>query len=241
MSPEALRARAVWLGLWRSLRRWHRYEVEGLEHLLQAGPCFLVGYHGRPIAHDLCMLQTVVLERTGRMPRAIVHDQLPTVPGFAALAEGAEFLAGSEESIAAAVAAGQQIIITPGGSREGCRSVRHRHEVNWGKRRGYARTAAALGVPIVPAAGVGTDNTYIGLNDGEALGARLGLPKGFPVWLGVGPFGLWPLSPPFPVKVTTRLGAPIPTAHVDPRDPVAIETLHDQVVRAVSELFRRPA
>lgn len=242
MTPEARRARALWLGTWRALRRWHRYSVEDLDHLLTPGPKLVVGYHGRPIAHDLCMLQTVLLDRTGHLPRAIVHDQLPGLPGLAALVEGAELLLGTEAEFDRAVREGSLVFVTPGGSREGCRSHRHRYEVNWGRRQGYVRLAARHGLPIVPVASLGADDTYVGLNDGEALGARLGLPKGVPVWLGVGPLGLWPFSPPFPVKVTTRIGAPIATAGVDPGDRDAVARVHATVVEAVQSLLaNRPS
>ena len=59
-----------WLTTWRLARRYHRYEVVGLEHLERPGAALLVGYHGRPIAYDLCMLLVTVYERLGYMPHA---------------------------------------------------------------------------------------------------------------------------------------------------------------------------
>ncbi|MFN7147809.1 MAG: acyltransferase, partial [Myxococcota bacterium] len=124
-----------------------------------------------------------------------------------------------------------------GGTREGCRSFRHRYTLDWGERHGYLRVALRHRLPIVPAAGHGVDDTYIGLNDGYALGKRLGAPGKMPVWFGLGPFGLWPFSLPFPVRITTRLGAPIHLPEVDPDDHAALSALHARVTGTVQALL----
>jgi hypothetical protein len=235
MTPE--RARTLWFAYWRAMRRYHRYTVEGLDHLETGVPTLIVGYHGRPIAHDLCMLQSLLWERTGRFPRAVMHGAAPKVPGLAELSVGMRFLTGEPEGIAQAVADGDPIIVTPGGTREGCRSVRHRYEVSWGERHGYLRVAARHGLCIVPTGARGVDDTYVGLNDGYALGKRLKTPGKMPVWFGVGPLGLWPLSPPFPVRITTRIGAPIHLPPLDPEDRAAFAAQHARVVAAVQGLM----
>ena len=117
--------------------------------------------------------------------------------------------------------------------------------MNWGRRTGYLKLALRLGLPVVPVACLGTDDTYIGLNDGDTWSRRLRAPKGLPVWLGLGPLGLWPLSPPFPVKLTQRIGAPIELPPTAPRDRPAMQGLHGQVTAAVQGLLddlraRRP-
>lgn len=235
MTPA--QARDAWMAYWRAMRVWHRYDVVGAEHLAAPGPALVVGYHGRPIAHDLCMLQSWAWERTGSFPVAVMHGAAPGIPGLAALMEGMRFLTGGGDAFDAAVARGEKILVTPGGTREGCRSFRHRYAVDWGERHGYLRVALRHKLPIVPAAGHGVDDTYIGLNDGYALGKRLGVPGKMPVWLGVGPFGLWPFSLPFPVRITTRLGAPIHLPDVDPDDRAALSSLHARVKGAVQALL----
>lgn len=238
MTPGAAAARAAWFGYWRSLRRWHRYEVVG-EHWLAAGPALIVGYHGRPIAHDLCMLQSYLRERTGRFPRAFIHEGFNHYAPLRAVVAGVEFLTGDDAAVRAAVARGDHLVVTPGGTREGCRSARDRYRVDWGARRGYLKLAIRHRLPIIPAAASGVDDAYLGLNDGDAAGRRLGVPHGVPAWLGLGPLGLWPLSPPFPTKVTQYLGAPF-TAHLASdvgRDPAAIEGFHREVSGAVQRLL----
>lgn len=238
MTRGAAAARAAWFGYWKAMRRWHRYEVVG-EHWLSARPALLVGYHGRPVAHDLCMLQSYLEERTGRFPRAFIHEGFKHYAPLRAFVEGVDFLTGDDATVRDALARGDHLVVTPGGTREGCRSARTRYRVDWGNRRGYLKLAARYGLPIIPAAASGVDDTYVGLNDGDAAGKRLGLPHGVPAWIGVGPFGLWPLSPPFPVKVIQHLGAPF-TAHLAPgaaRDDAALDAMHREVVGCVQRLL----
>ncbi len=236
MDRRARTARQAWLGYWNLMRRYHRYEVVGLEHLLGCRPALVVGYHGRPIAHDLCMLQALLAEREGRAPRAVMHASARKLPVARHLVEGMAFLTSDGPDMARAVARGDHVLVTPGGTREGCRSRRHRHRVDWGSRRGYLKLAARYGLPVVPAAAHGVDDTYIGLNDGYAWGKRLRMPGRMPLWLGLGPLGLWPGSPPFPVKITTFLGAPM-FLDLAPNDPASLDRADARVRAAVQGLL----
>jgi hypothetical protein len=237
-------ARAWWRADWAWRRRWHRYRVEGVESLLSPGSKLLVGYHGRPIAHDLCMLQEVLREEHGVASHAFVHAAAESLHGFRHLVEGVEFLVGDDARTQAAVDAGHLLIVTPGATREGCRPSSVKYKVDWGERNGFLKLAFKYRLPIVPAGGRGVDDTYIGLNDGYAWGKKLGVPEGLPAWVGVGPAGLWPLSPPFPVPITTRVGAPI-TDHLapgfDPRDKAAVAALGAHVRAEVQALLDREA
>lgn len=231
---------AAWLGYWRAMQRYHRYEVRGMEHLERPGSALLVGYHGRPIAHDLCMLTVTLHERLGYLPHAIVHGAADGQALMRWVKEGLGFVTGDGEAMKQVIARGEHVIVTPGGIREGCRSFRHRYRVDWGERTGYLRLALRHRLPIVPLAGIGTDDAFIGLNDGYALGKRLRAPARLPVWFGLGLGGLWPLSLPLPVKMRTVIGAPIDLradGDVDPRDEGALRRLHARVVGAVQGLL----
>ena len=237
LEDETLPLRA-YLAAWRGWRAYLRYEALGFEHL-QGGPALIVGYHGRPIAWDLCILQIEVYERLGYLPHGIIHGGVEANPTMKWISDSLGFLTGDGPALSAAVARGEHILVTPGGTREGCRSARHRYQVDWGQRTGYLKLALRLGLPVVPVAARGVDDLYVGLNDGEAWGKRVGMPARLPFWLGVGPLGLWPLSPPFPVKVRQRIGAPIDLSAEggDPADPEALARLHQRVVTAVQGLM----
>ena len=231
---------SAWYGLWDVMRRYHRFEVRGLERLDAVRPALLVGYHGRSYATDLIMLQAM-LRRTKRpVPRAIIQDLFVTAPVLRWLGEGGQFLGRNERDIAAAVARGEHIIVTPGGVREGYRGIGPRYRVDWEDHLGYLRLAVRHRLPILPVAASGVDDTYVGLNNGHAWGKRLRLPGGLPLWLAFGPLGLWPLSPPFPVKIVQHIGAPIdPFADgpVDADDRDRLLALHRRVQSSVQRLL----
>jgi hypothetical protein len=137
------------------------------------------------------------------------------------------------------VAQGEHLLVQPGGTREGCRSFRQRYEVDWGDRVGYLRLALRHRLPIIPIAASGVDDGYIGLNDGYWLGKQVGMPGDLPLWFGIGIVGLWPLSPPFPVKIRQIIGEPIEAQPIDPDDREAILALHRRVAGAVQTLLDR--
>ena len=233
---------ATWLAAFRMLRVWHRYEVQGLEQLLEPGAKLIVAYHGRPLALDQCMLTVTLYEQLGYLPHGIIHGYFGQNPLLKWVIDGLGFVTGDGADIAEAVARGEHVLVQPGGTREGCRSFRHRYQVDWGDRLGYLRLAIRHGLPIVPVAGSGMDDMYLGLNDGYALGRRLGVPAGLPVWLGLGATGVWPLSLPFPVKVTQLVGDPIERhlgGRIDPADRAALQELHQEVRGAVQSLMDR--
>lgn len=237
----------IWLAIWRFYRRYHRYEVEGLEKLDMGRSGLIVGYHGRPLSLDTCMLGVAVYEQRGYLPHGIIHGAFDHNPTLKWLIDGLQFVTGDGPALHQAIARHEHIITAPGGTREGCRSFRHRYEVHWGRRRGYLRLALKYDLPIIPVACDGADDTYIGLNDGHAWGKRLKVPYRLPAWLGLGPLGLWPLSPPFPVKLRQRIGDPIDLqadGPVDPRDAEALDALHERVTSAVQGIMddlRSPA
>lgn len=234
--------RRAWLAFWGAWRRYHRYEVRGIEHLDGPGARLIVGYHGRPIAYDLCMLSVTLNERLGYLPHGIAHRYAGENALLRWVLDDLGFVTGDGDAIARAVVAGEHIAVQPGGTREGCRSHAHRYEVDWGRRTGYVRLAMKYRLPIVPVAASGIDDGYVGLNDGHAWGKRVGMPGGLPLWLGVGPLGFWPFSPPFPVKIIQWIGAPIdPFARgeADPNDADRIADVHEEVRAAVQSLLDR--
>lgn len=233
---------ATWLAAFRLLRAWHRYEVRGLETLLRPGAKLIVAYHGRPMALDQCMLTVTLYERLGYLPHGIIHGYFGQNRLLRWWIDGLGFVTGDGPGLFEAVARGEHILVQPGGTREGCRSFRHRYQVNWGERLGYLRLAIRHGLPIVPVAGDGMDDAFIGLNDGYALGRRLRVPAGIPVWLGLGATGMWPLSLPLPVKMTQWVGEPIERhlgGRIDPSDREALVVLHQEVRDAVQALMDR--
>jgi hypothetical protein len=239
--PVARWALASWLAVWRAMRLYHRYEVHGFDHLEAPGAALLVGYHGQGLAFDQCMLSVTIYERLGYLPHGFIN-RVTDLPLVRRVFDGLGFVTSDGPAIAAAVARGEHVMVQPGGTREACRGLGQRYRVEWGPRTGYIRLALRYRLRIIPIAGAGVDGAYIGLNDGGALNARLGLPGHVPLWLAVGLGGLWPFAPPLPVKMTQLIGAPIDPAVdgvVDERDREGVAHLHQRVAAAVQELLDR--
>ncbi|NOZ00887.1 MAG: acyltransferase family protein [Deltaproteobacteria bacterium] len=234
-------ARDFWLACWRAMIRYHRYEAEGVENLDGIGSALIAGYHGRPAAWDMAMLTVVLYDRLGYIPHGIFHKALMKPPvGW--LLEGIGGVGGDSDELAAAVENGEHIIVTPGGVPEGTRSSLDKYRVHWGDRVGYVRLAARHRIPIVPAGAEGVDDTFIGLNNGYLTSRRFGFSGSFPMWVGIGPLGLSPFSPPFPVKIRTLIGKPIMDTTdpgLDPSDNDSLKRIHQKTTRAVQALLDR--
>jgi hypothetical protein len=169
----------------------------------------------------------------------VIHEGFLHLPILRDIADGMEFVSDAA-SITDAVTRGDRVIVTPGGTREGCRPFTERYRVDWGERTGYLKLAVRHRLPIVPTGARGVDDTYVGLNNGYAWSRRLRVPLGLPPWIGLGPLGPWPLSPPFPVRIATLIGAPInPVTEgaTDPRDRAALTHLHHLVIARVQALL----
>ena len=104
----------------------------------------------------------------------------------------------SREGVTAALSAGCDVIIWPGGDVDAMRNWRRRDEAVLGGRHGFVRQAIRSGVPIVPVASVGGYDTALILSEGRWIANWLDRGSGLkaklrgsqlPIVLGV-PFGL---------------------------------------------------
>ncbi len=211
------------------MQRLHRYSVEGLSTLTQPGAKLIVAYHGRPMAFDAAMLTVTLYDQLGYLPHGVVHKAARLTPFTSRFVDELGFVTGRSPELERAVERGEHIIVTPGGLREGFRSRTHRYRVDQGHHRGYLKLARQHNLPIVPVAARGVDDLYIGLSD--AIEVPL-LP--IPLWVGLGPMGLFPFSPPFPVKIHQLIGAPIlPGEHKD------LGALHQHVQERLQALLNQ--
>ncbi len=142
----------------------------------------------------------------------------------------------------AALRAGRDVLVLPGGDREAWRPFHHRWRLQFAGRRGYARLALRAGVPVVPVACAGPHHTLVVLTDGHRLAKRLPLHRlaradVFPVHLSL-PWGLaigpWPHLP-WPTPLRYRVEAPVPFprgARPGEEPEEAIAAAYDTAVRA---------
>src|SRR5690242_5409843 len=121
MRKKLSSAQTLWLAYWRLMRKYFRHEVRGLSNLEGGKASLIVGYHGRPMGFDNCMLTTVIYEKLGYFPLGFIHRFWAGHPVFKKLIDDLGFLASDDSVLGSAISRGEHILVQPGGTREGWR------------------------------------------------------------------------------------------------------------------------
>lgn len=197
---------------------WFRMEIEGWEHL-PPPPALLIGIHaGAPLPWDAWTIGVQWWRHFGeeRPLHGTAHDALMAMPVLGRYFRRMGVLPAAPDSITAALAAGRDVALWPGGERDSLRRWTQRDEAILAGRTGFVRLAIRSGVPIVPVSTVGGPDSMPVLATGRRIASGLRLDrfarlKMFPIALQV-PWGLSPaLLPelPLPTKIRTAFQRPI--------------------------------
>ncbi|MBI4510431.1 MAG: acyltransferase family protein [Deltaproteobacteria bacterium] len=235
-SQEALSFSFKWFA---ALDAYHRYRIEGLEHVPRSGPGLIVSHHSYIVIDTMLLFRRIYL-RDGRIPRSLTDHAMFKIPVIRDLFYTWGVLDGTPENGLRVLADGQLALVMPGGGLEWSRPSTQAQSLRWGEHRGYARLAIRAGVPIIPTACPSADHLYIVPFDAwkvaKTLEQWLGMHRIPPMPIG---FGLGPL--PFPVRLTQYVAPPI-LPDVSPEaadDEVAVKRLDDRVREAITELLHR--
>jgi 1-acyl-sn-glycerol-3-phosphate acyltransferase len=205
----------------------------------------LIGIHsGAPFVWDAWTVGAQWWRHFGssRPLHGTAHDALMALPGVGSYFRRMGVLPAQADSIAAALAAGHDVALWPGGERDSLRPWVQRDQAILAGRRGYIRLAIRSGVPIVPIATVGGPDSMPVLASGRRLAKLLRLDriarlKMFPIAIQA-PWGISPaLLPeiPLPTKIRTAFQAPI-TLDGDPslaEDQDYVSAKHNEVCNAI--------
>ena len=197
---------------------WFRMEVEGWENLPEP-PALLVGIHsGAPLVWDAWTVGFQWWRRFGRSRplHGTAHDVLMAFPVLGTYFRKMGVIPAAPDSISAALAAGRDVALWPGGERDSLRPWVKRDEAVLAGRKGFVRQAIRSCVPIVAISTVGGPDSMSVLATGRRIAKvlqldRLARLKMFPIAVQV-PWGISPaLLPeiPLPTKIRTRFGEPI--------------------------------
>jgi 1-acyl-sn-glycerol-3-phosphate acyltransferase len=209
--------------LWNPLMDyWFRMEIEGFEKLPEP-PALLIGIHsGAPFVWDAWTVGVQWWRRFGdeRVLHGTAHDALMAAPGIGRYFRSMGVLPAAPDSIAAALAAGRDVALWPGGEVDSLRPWTERDTAVLAGRTGFVRMAINAGVPIVPIATVGGPDSMPVLFRGRTLAKALRLDriarlKVFPMALSA-PWGIAPAALPeipLPTKIRTAFQ---PAVTVDP-------------------------
>ena len=219
---------------------WFRMEIDGWEHVPDA-PVLLVGVHsGAPFVWDAWTVGQQWWRRFGedRVLHGTAHDMLMATPGVGTYFRKMGVLPASPDSISAALAAGHDVAIWPGGEVDSLRHWSDRDQAVLAGRKGFVRMAIMSGVPIVPIATVGGPDSMPVLLSGRKIAKTLQLDKvlrlkRFPITISA-PWGIAPaILPeiPLPTKIRTAFQPPVEVDH-DPeraKDDAYVEEKYDEV------------
>jgi 1-acyl-sn-glycerol-3-phosphate acyltransferase len=223
---------------------WFRMEVSGWERLPDP-PALVVGIHsGAPFPWDAWAVGIQWWRRFGsnRPLHGTAHDALMAFPVIGAYFRKMGVLPAAPDSMSAALAAGRDVVLYPGGERDSLREWTKRDKALLAGRMGFVKLAINTGVPIVPVATVGGPDAMPVLATGRNVAKLLRLDrvarlKMFPVALQA-PWGVSPaLLPeiPLPTKIRTCFREPIEVEHDPERvdDAGYVQAKYEEVRRSI--------
>ncbi len=227
------------------LDRWFRAETVGMENLPDSGGALLVANHSGTIAIDAVMLATAVHERSPqhRPLRMLAADLVFDTPILGPLARKTGNTLACNPDAERLLSSGELVSVFPEGFKGVGKPFSQRYKLQRFGRGGFVSAAIRSGVPIIPVAIVGAEESYPLLADVKPLARALGLPY-FPItptfpWLG--PLGAVPL----PSKWCIEFGKPIRAeeysliAPMDPADPMVVFELTDHVRETIQQMLHK--
>jgi 1-acyl-sn-glycerol-3-phosphate acyltransferase len=182
-------------------------------------PALVVGIHsGAPFVWDAWTVGAQWWRHFGpeRPLHGTAHDALMATPLVGSYFRRMGVLPAAADSIMAALAAGRDVALWPGGERDSLRPWTKRDDAVLAGRMGFIRLAIRAAVPIVPVATVGGPDSMPVLTSGRRLAKALQLDK--IARLKLLPIALqapWGISPallpeiPLPTKIRTAFQDPI--------------------------------
>src|SRR3984957_2898298 len=161
-------------GTWLLASLYFRADVQHLDRIPAEGPVLLVGNHSGGTEPDDTFEFTLAFCSYFGVERPfyqLAHNLVVAYPALRWLRKfGA--VAANPDNARLALEAGAAVLVYPGGDYEVCRPSWQRHVIDFGGRKGFVRLAREAGVPIVPVASVGGQETALFLGRGQWL-ARL--------------------------------------------------------------------
>ena len=203
---------AVLMPLFRPLyRTWFRVRMRGLEHIPAVGPALVVANHSGVLPLDAIMLQIGIFDEhpQHRDLRLLSADLVYEVPVLSSVARRSGHIRADRDEAERQLRAGELVGVFPEGFKGIGKPFSQRYQLQRFGRGGFASTARQAGVPIIPCAIVGAEETYPMVANLPSVARLLKLPY-FPVtplfpWLG--PIGAIPL----PSNWIIEFCPPVPT------------------------------
>src|ERR1700722_1407382 len=233
---------------WLLASLYFRADVQHLDRIPADGPVLLVGNHsGGNVPPDTFVFTLAFCSYFGveRPFYQLAHNLVVSAPPLGWLRKFGT-VAANPENAKLALESGAALLVYPGGDYEVFRPSWERHKVDFDGRMGYVKLAREAGVPIVPVASVGGQESALFLNRGQWLAKMLMADKllrlkSIPISLAL-PWGLniGDLAGhiPLPTKIAIEVQEPI---HIDGGGDDDDEAVHDKVMASLQAAVDRLA
>jgi 1-acyl-sn-glycerol-3-phosphate acyltransferase len=188
--------------------RWFRVEWEGFEKIPRTGGALIVGNHAGAIPPDAFSIMHGIEKELGRPVYGLADDMFKRLPyvnvawsrlgGVQAHPDNAYRLLREQQHL---------VTVFPEGAQGPGKTYDQRYRLRRFGRGGFVKIAMRAGVPIIPVAVVGAEESMPILFKVPALASLLRVPY-FPItanMLLLGPLGLVP----FPAKIRIRVLDPV--------------------------------
>ncbi len=194
---------------------WFRAEWEGMEKIPTSGGALLVGNHGGAIPSDAPVIMHGIERDLGRPVYGMADYFFRTLPVIGTLWSRAGGVAARPDNAYRLLREqGQLALVFPEGANGSSKPYAQRYRLGRFGRGGFVEIAMRAGVPVVPVAIVGSEETMPIVLELPRAAKLLGIPY-LPVtanMLAMGPLGL---VVPFPAKFRLRVLSPV-TFDVEP-------------------------
>ena len=189
--------------------KWFRVRWEGLEKIPDEGGALLVANHAGAIPSDAPVIMHGIEKELGRPVYGLADYFFRTVPVVGTLwARGGGVSARPANAYRLLKEQGQLVLDFPEGTKGPSKSFTDRYQLRRFGRGGFVEIAMRAGVPVIPIAVTGSEETMPVVFRIPAVAKLLGLPY-FPVTanlIALGPLGV---LVPFPAKFTLRVLDPV--------------------------------
>jgi 1-acyl-sn-glycerol-3-phosphate acyltransferase len=215
-------------------------EVRGIENIPATGGGLVVANHSGAIAFDSLMTAVAVHDEhpAHRHLRMLGADLVFATPVLAELARKGGATLASNADAERLLSVGELVAVWPEGFKGIGKPFSERYKLQRFGRGGFVSAALKTGVPIIPCAIVGAEETYPIIGNMPSVARLLGVPYApiTPTWPLLGLLGLIPL----PSKWLIEFCPPLvvdesATGQAAAEDPMMVFDLTDQVRQTIQQ------
>lgn len=143
--------------------KYLRVNVEGISNLPKKGPYIIIANHSGYMGFDALMLGHHVYKARKVIPRIIAHKMWFIRPEISARIEKLGLVPATLDNGFKILEEGEPLMLFPEGEEGNFKPSAYRYRLRR-FRRGFIRLALRTGVPIIPAAVIGAEETHITLS-----------------------------------------------------------------------------